>query len=184
MNKYNVFYAPCAVNNDLFQEAKKCISKHSERMKLGLADNKLVFLFVAGMNTDSVSKLEPLMDLYRMSHRNIAPVLDFERCFTAGDIESIVQILRTKSSNNFENYKPVTYCNYYGSYVHKEINMYDAQNIILKKLTISSRVVNLHLLFFRCSISLILNSSSIWLTVKFEQNCFKYLSVMILNISR
>lgn len=94
----------------------------------------------AGMNTDSISKLEPLMDMYRMSHRNIAPVLDLERCFYPVDIENIVQMLRTRPSNDLENYKSVTYCNYYGNYVPKDINVYDAQKIILKKLNLLGKI--------------------------------------------
>ncbi len=50
MKEEDVFFAPCAVNNSFFQEARKHLNKKDERKALGIKDDNIVFLFLAGMN--------------------------------------------------------------------------------------------------------------------------------------
>lgn len=93
-----------------------------------------------GINGALTQKAEPLINLYKMGNRNIEPVLDFERCFSANDIENIMLILEKRQENGLEKYKSVTYHKVYDNYVPKDINMRDARQVVLKKLNLQGKI--------------------------------------------
>ena len=75
-----------------------------------------------------------------MSNGNLSPVLDFERCFSANDIEKIMKILDERNSKELCVYSPVMYTKMYDNYVPKDIDINDGRKAILKKLDLLGKI--------------------------------------------